>query len=737
MVVTVNRVSPPPQLTGVTATAVHGIDKVYSEESGVLVDRTTEFTTGVGVPFMTADNDYLYIGLNPLKFTPSSYDRHWCHLHINLTTPANVSVQPTFECCSADNTWSALLVTDGTVGFTQNGTITINLATFPGYYEWVKNSRDGSGNEIGDGVDRFYIRIKRTTDTVATPPTINEAGVGILTANTTYYYKAWAMKYAGYTSAPLRSIPSDETSATTTDIKRSIKIEWDATGADTDYQYVMRTPTSENYLIEGGGAYTDTNKIDSYAQSVNGGYFYYCALDTNTNNYTVDIGVPLFISYRNASLLRSQYSTYAYFDKARGAITVSGGTVGTPAHFRNVYDADIANGWDTFIKNHLDWASYDMWTCFDNIYIEDYFSDGFITLYTSGEFNTNNCTQCIFGTLLDTDTNYGGLRLIYANSICNGPSIVFKNTTFYGCSINDDPRNNDASGRNYSPVYFYDNCGLYDMTIEGRYMVDICRFDGDNISANNLKIVNLRYGFEITDASIATATVSGLRIFNRYSISTRGWTPDTEITYSDFEIIDSDLLVWNWPGSIYGPAFPNYKTIFNFIDFTLTNSLYTSSQIAKKSEINEYFSLTLTCSDSGGTAVENAIVIIKDVNGDEITGSPFTTDVNGQISANILRCKYTTSGSTPGVSLYTYVADITTSYYPLTMEVVKAGYQTYNLEFDITEKSNWEIALQYKEYYDYNINTNITNDKLNGSVSEIEINGKISSEELMAVIEED
>ena len=73
MAVTVTRTAPPNIPMGFTATPDNGITKVYSEESGSLVDRTTEFTDdSTAWEFFTDQGDYIYIAGNK-KLYPGYY----------------------------------------------------------------------------------------------------------------------------------------------------------------------------------------------------------------------------------------------------------------------------------------------------------------------------------------------------------------------------------------------------------------------------------------------------------------------------------------------------------------------------------------------------------------------------------------------------------------------------------------------------------------------------------------
>ena len=53
------RTAAPSQPVGVSAVADYGINRLWSEESGSLADRTSEVTGGAGVVVFGDDEDYI------------------------------------------------------------------------------------------------------------------------------------------------------------------------------------------------------------------------------------------------------------------------------------------------------------------------------------------------------------------------------------------------------------------------------------------------------------------------------------------------------------------------------------------------------------------------------------------------------------------------------------------------------------------------------------------------------
>jgi len=130
-------------------------------------------------------------------------------------------------------------------------------------------------------------------------------------------------------------------------------------------------------------------------------------------------------------------------------------------------------------------------------------------------------------------------------------------------------------------------------------------------------------------------------------------------------------------------------------------------------------------------AIVGTSVIIKDVNGNNISGSPFITDANGQINPDILMSVYTASGDTPGYSANTYVVDEKEDKYPFTITIAESGYQTYTDVFTHNANEEWEIALQlYEGIYNNNVEGSIDTEDIIGNISSDLLSSTISSSNL-------
>lgn len=130
--------------SGTTANGNPLAIKAY-EDFAILVD----FDSTASTTLFENDSDYLVLG-SSVPFSK---------ITITLTTPASQSVQPTFEYLDTNNQWIVLTATDGTLGLTSTGDITWSITSLS---DWqLQKLNDESA---------FWIRIKRTTDVLATSP---------------------------------------------------------------------------------------------------------------------------------------------------------------------------------------------------------------------------------------------------------------------------------------------------------------------------------------------------------------------------------------------------------------------------------------------------------------------------------------------------------------------------------------------------------------------------------------
>ena len=140
------------------------IDRVYSEESGSLVDRTTLFKREWwSCTFFSADDDYIYIGAR----------NSWNTMVWDFATPASADVVMEIQYSSLTEwQWNNLVVfTDWTNWMTQDWTL-----TFIRPEDWGKGSQIDATTEIdpANTTNYYYLRIKRTANILVTAPAIAE-----------------------------------------------------------------------------------------------------------------------------------------------------------------------------------------------------------------------------------------------------------------------------------------------------------------------------------------------------------------------------------------------------------------------------------------------------------------------------------------------------------------------------------------------------------------------------------
>jgi hypothetical protein len=151
--------------TGATTTGL--ADNIYT--ANVNFQAITDITAdaedpGVDVGIFSAVSDYIIIG----------HESPYYRIAVTLDTPASASIDPTFEYLDRFGTWTSFTPTDGTSGFTANGTISWVLQT--DMRDWAPRdiSENTSVHVPPDSVHgtetKFWMRIRRNTETLVTTP---------------------------------------------------------------------------------------------------------------------------------------------------------------------------------------------------------------------------------------------------------------------------------------------------------------------------------------------------------------------------------------------------------------------------------------------------------------------------------------------------------------------------------------------------------------------------------------
>jgi len=113
---------------------------------------------------------------------------------------------------------------------------------------------------------------------------------------------------------------------------------------------------------------------------------------------------------------------------------------------------------------------------------------------------------------------------------------------------------------------------------------------------------------------------------------------------------------------------------------------------------NIKYTLDLKVIDEYGVAISGATVKMIDVNGNEVFTT--TTDTDGNISEQTITTRYN-SVTSNGVSRTTLSYDPRTGgtlLIPLTLTINKTNYETYNVTFNLTEKEDWTISLESRDW---------------------------------------
>lgn len=123
----------------------------FDDSGASFADVTTAFgSAGTDVQIFVEDDDLIYLG-DVAQFSDIEV--------VLAIVAANPGVKPTFEYSQGASAWAALPVSDGSNGFRENGSIAFAP---PG--DWATETVNGDAG-------KFWVRIKRTTNSLGTVPT--------------------------------------------------------------------------------------------------------------------------------------------------------------------------------------------------------------------------------------------------------------------------------------------------------------------------------------------------------------------------------------------------------------------------------------------------------------------------------------------------------------------------------------------------------------------------------------
>lgn len=139
--------------TGATIAGI--IDAAFTGNStfSAFVNVQAEFEAATNVSVFVLEGDYLLIG-NEIQFIA---------IDIEMSTLSSADCALTFEYLHENGDWTVFTPTDNTAGFTLDGTITWGFSDVSNWY----------AQELENVKRKFWIRIKRTEETVATTPIVD------------------------------------------------------------------------------------------------------------------------------------------------------------------------------------------------------------------------------------------------------------------------------------------------------------------------------------------------------------------------------------------------------------------------------------------------------------------------------------------------------------------------------------------------------------------------------------
>lgn len=500
-----------------------------------------------------------------------------------------------------------------------------------------------------------------------TPPLATPSNVvatlqdgGTLLANTTYYVRVTARSIDSYawTASPgnpvtVSSSPSVEISFTTDTVKKSALITWNAiSGAAGKIVYI--STISGNYIGANHkcGIYNSTCSVSTPNQ--------YLISAMPTNAY----GMDAFSSFLSTDFLPQK------IDKELGNISIN--LTGTNT-LQTIYDAIVAQGFGAYAyydgKTFVCKGGLSIYGSSTGQLIE---TNKTIIFAQGGITNANSNFLVQFGTY-NLGNAYGGC-VIYDGY---ESQVNLEKIKFYACYISAQ----------LVPYAIY---GWQGYSYLGLAQTDINR-DMKGCLAENLAFrggtkppcyltVNSGGYTNWVGESIGVIQTEGLLYFLGDRPYFRDW--DHNITNGSHPA-QYGCHYLTWYTALSSKV---YDSIFRVAGIITTNNLpyvYYEEGLNRPFEI--YNSITLKIVDKNGVGVSGATIQLKDKN--NAVALSTTTDVNGLTTkADILRATINWAGSGTG--------QVNVLLSPFTLTITKAGYQTYTDTFNITDKINWEIALE-------------------------------------------
>ncbi len=526
-------------------------------------------------------------------------------------------------------------------------------------------------------------------------------------------------------------IASDLQMPVSGDLAEGNSVGWNLSNGD------INTPTLNNVLNTTGNYSINTSKIGT------GGFEITWSGVSDplfTNNFNGDIAdsIKFWVRTSNASVILDRLTVYGYY------------SAGNPYAYPIVY-TNNSNGWsflvDTWTEVEIDIRKdYDSvggrsyWGRISKIQLN--FSSGVSgnKIYIDGlrlEIGNPNPTSpfpnyYIFPTAIYMTTSYfedKGFVMtanalsskgsttgspIYANAMYQfDVGSYTKGGTFYRNSMAEDASGNFIATGNY--VYnilgitftggvkqaysFY--CGTNNCLVENTNFYNVADVQGyPTTTFKNVVVGESRY-------PIRMGYVPILDDFTFYRSSQYGYVNILERPIVEIK----GLKPVGWTTSYQFLYSRNYNLNSNHTH-NLTNLDLSESSFGRLSiaiyganvpvgnvlRQNVKYTLDLKVIDENGISIENATVSMNDVNGNEVFST--ITDENGTISEQTIIARYNsvTSNGVSTTSVPWNPRTEGTVLTPHTLTINKTNYETYNSIFNLTEKLDWTIALESRDW---------------------------------------
>lgn len=353
------------------------------------------------------------------------------------------------------------------------------------------------------------------------------------------------------------------------------------------------------------------------------------------------------------------------YNAGTNTITVTGYTEATPCTFLDIFNADIAGGWGVSHRQCNKQYCFDAFIIIGDGSTVTWFADNYVSVLWSNFFSAHwqialrgrtNSHIKIEHASIASQTSAFAIYLIAGTSVEYAPDVKIN----YCSTIQMDPsyqpspliyisggyiKNTNCS---YTTPKFLQNMTLSQINSFGRFGAD---YGLQNLVNCNVSDVYLKNGY-------ASIFVSGSAVSNTFK-NIIAKTP------SNFDL------------RLYTLYYPQYfiNCIFEQNNWRLAWLDTSSSCIYRQYEFD------LKVQDKDENDINAATVKIWDLNNNLVVNT--ATNASGVIATQTLNYGYYTQAG----------GDTPTMQTPHTIQISKAGYETYSKKWTLDKKTDWTIAL--------------------------------------------